>query len=563
MKSRQDSIAAVRENPKFRVLIAGAGVNGIGTFRDLALQGVDVLMVDRGDFCSGASMASSHMLHGGIRYLENAEFRLVREALAERNRLLRNAPHYAKPLPTTIPMYKLFSGVLNAPLKFLGLLDRPSERGALIIKLGLMMYDAYVRGDSPMPGHRFHTRREALAHWPELNPEIRYAATYYDGMMPTPERLCIDMVDDTEAMDARAVAINYCSLAGVEDGVPVLKDELTGETFQVQADVLVNAAGPWIDFVNKRLSRDTTFIGGTKGSHLILDNPRLRKAIGDHEFFFENDDGRIVLIFPFGDKVQVGSTDIRIEDPDAVRCTPEEEQYILDMIPKIFPDIPVDPSQIVFSFTGVRPLPYSGVGFTGQISRDHHIETVEADDEVSFPILSLVGGKWTSFRAFAEQVTDNVLGRLGMARRETTADLAIGGGRDFPVKDEDQYQWAMERTESTGLSALRLRTLLTRYGTRADDLLLFLAEGEDAPLQALPDYSRREIRWLVREEKVVHLDDLLLRRSLIAWLGQTSPGLLKELAEIAGGVMGWDEARRAEEITRTREILAERHGVKL
>src|SRR5258706_1970641 len=143
---RKSIIASLRKSPNIDVLIVGAGINGIGTFRDLALNSVNTLIIDRADFCSGASSGSSHMLHGGIRYLENGEFRLVREALRERNRLLRNAPHYAKPLPTTIPIFKWLSGLWNAPLKFLNLLDKPSERGAVVIKIGLMLYDAYVRG---------------------------------------------------------------------------------------------------------------------------------------------------------------------------------------------------------------------------------------------------------------------------------------------------------------------------------------------------------------------------------------------------------------------------------
>src|SRR5512141_723160 len=141
---RSDILSSLKQNPKVSVLVIGGGINGIGTFRDLALNGVDVLLVERADFCSGASSASSHMAHGGIRYLENGEFRLVREAVQERNRLIQNAPHLVKPLPTVIPMFKRFSGVLNAPLKFLRMLDEPSERGALVIKIGLMLYDAYT-----------------------------------------------------------------------------------------------------------------------------------------------------------------------------------------------------------------------------------------------------------------------------------------------------------------------------------------------------------------------------------------------------------------------------------
>jgi glycerol-3-phosphate dehydrogenase len=147
---RQEIISDIREHPDVSVLIIGAGINGIGTFRDLALQGIDVLLVDRGDYCSGASSASSHMVHGGIRYLENGEFRLVREAVRERNRLLQNAPHLVARLPTVIPIFKWLSGLLNAPLKFLGLSEKSAERGALVIKLGMLMYDFYTRAQESL-----------------------------------------------------------------------------------------------------------------------------------------------------------------------------------------------------------------------------------------------------------------------------------------------------------------------------------------------------------------------------------------------------------------------------
>src|SRR5512139_3725247 len=161
---RSEILSSLKENPNVSVLVIGGGISGIGAFRDLALNGVDVLLVERADFCSGASSASSHMAHGGIRYLENGEFRLVREAVQERNRLIQNAPHLVKPLPTTIPMFKYLSGILNAPLKFLGWLDKPSERGSVVIKLGLMMYDAYTSaqgGQRVVPKHKFHSRKKS------------------------------------------------------------------------------------------------------------------------------------------------------------------------------------------------------------------------------------------------------------------------------------------------------------------------------------------------------------------------------------------------------------------
>ncbi|HET7143743.1 MAG TPA: FAD-dependent oxidoreductase, partial [Anaerolineales bacterium] len=293
--NRKEVLSSLKENPKVSVLIIGAGINGIGTFRDLALNGLDVLLVDRGDFCSGASSASSHMAHGGIRYLENGEFRLVREAVRERNRMIQNAPHIVKPLPTTIPIFKYFSGLFNAPLKFLGWLDKPSERGSIIIKLGLLMYDAYTGKTRTVPRHRFISRGRSLAQWKQLNPEIVNTATYYDGLISNPERYALELVLDAEAENANARALNYVSMAGGEKDTILLRDELTGIPYEVHPKLVINAAGPWIDMTNRNLGFSTRYIGGTKGSHIVVDNPELRAAIDGNEFFFENRDGRIVL----------------------------------------------------------------------------------------------------------------------------------------------------------------------------------------------------------------------------------------------------------------------------
>jgi glycerol-3-phosphate dehydrogenase len=296
--NRNEILSSLKAKPEVSVLIVGAGINGIGTFRDLALNGVDVLLIDRADFCSGASAASSHMAHGGIRYLENGEFRLVREAVRERNRMIQNAPHIVKPLPTTVPMFKYFSGLLNAPLKFLGLLERPSERGSIIIKLGLIMYDAYTGKKRTVPRHTFFSRSESLKRWNKLNPDVANTATYYDGMISNPERLALEVLLDAEADNPNARALNYVSMVSGQKDTVILRDELSDETYEVHPQLVINAAGPWIDFANHSMGLSTRFIGGTKGSHLVLNHPELRAAIGGNEFFFENKDGRIVLIFP-------------------------------------------------------------------------------------------------------------------------------------------------------------------------------------------------------------------------------------------------------------------------
>ena len=564
LMNRQEALQAVKDKPDISVLIIGAGVNGIGTFRDLALQGVDALLVDRGDFGSGASAASSHMLHGGLRYLENGEFRLVKEALHERNRMLNNAPHYAKPLRTTIPVFRWFSGLWNAPLKFFNLLNHPTERGAIVIKLGLMLYESFVRAHQKMPSHEFRWRSAALVEYPQLNPEIVCAATYYDAWMPYPERICLEMVLDAEASHRDCHALNYVRAVAGDDESVTLQDEFTGETFIVRPKVVVNAAGAWIDFVNRHLGqRQQRFIGGTKGSHLVLDHPNLLAATCGSEIFFENDDGRVVLIFPYLGRVMVGTTDIRIENPDDAVSTEAETDYLLSMIDKVFPTIQVDRSHIVFSFAGVRPLPYSEGGMTGQISRDHSIQTIPASHSLKYPIHCLVGGKWTTFRAFAEQTTDRILGDLGQPRQTSTKNVSIGGGRGYPRSEAARENWLRRLQSTSELPLERLRQLFERYGTRAEDFADYISRANDQPLAYYPSYSQREIEFILKAEKPGRLDDLVLRRSVIAMLGDLNSDLLDELAELAAKALGWSAERKGQEIRHTLEVMRHKHRVDL
>ena len=565
--NRNEILSSLQEDPHISVLIVGGGINGIGTFRDLALNGVDVLLVERGDFCSGASAASSHMAHGGIRYLENGEFRLVREAVQERNRLIQNAPHLVRPLPTVIPIFKRFSGLLNAPLKFLKMLDRPSERGSVIIKLGLMMYDAYTSaqgGQRVVPKHQFLSRKKSLEKWAILNPEIINAAVYYDGAILQPERLGVEALLDAEAENPNARALNYVSMIGGSEDTIILRDEITDDTYDVKPKLVINAAGPWIDFTNRKLGLSSGYIGGTKGSHLVIRHEELRKTIGDHEFFFENKDGRIVLIFPLYDHVLIGTSDIPVDNPDEVRCTDEEIDYFLEMVRRVFPSVELTPEDIVFQFSGVRPLPRSGAKSAGQISRDHSIEVLSGDwTNLRFPVYSLVGGKWTSFRAFSEQVTDKALGYLGLKRQKDTRSLPIGGGRGYPRDGAEVRRQIESLSAWTGVSRERLKTLFERYGSRAEAVATFMNGGTDQILTTLPDYTRRELHFLVQHEKILHLDDFLLRRSMLAMLGRVKREMLEELADLFANFLGWNAEKRDAEVTSTLSILAEKHGVRL
>src|SRR6478752_3833711 len=362
MTASTDRFDSLRQRPYAEVLIIGGGINGLATFRDLAMQGVDVALVERADFVSGASAASSHMIHGGIRYLENGEFRLVHESVTERNSLLQTAAHYVRPLQTTIPIYSTFSGVLGAPLRFLrhgG--GSHTERGAALIKIGLVIYDAFSRGGGRVPRHEFHGRRRSLAQLPALNPAVKYTATYWDASLHDPERLALDVLRDGRAAGGdRARAANYTAAVGVKEGRVVLRDAETGAETAFAASVVLNASGPWTDLTNLALGDPTRFMGGTKGSHVVLDHPDLLAATGGRELFFENEDGRIVLIYPLKGRVLVGTTDLEHDMGDPIVCTEAEVDYFIDLIGQVLPAVPVDRAQIVYRFAGVRPLPGHG-----------------------------------------------------------------------------------------------------------------------------------------------------------------------------------------------------------
>ncbi|QEO13609.1 glycerol-3-phosphate dehydrogenase/oxidase [Agromyces intestinalis] len=560
--SLRAEVADLQARPAASVVIVGGGINGIATFRDLALQGVDVVLVERDDFVSGASSASSHMIHGGIRYLENGEFRLVHESVVERNALIRTAPHYVKPLQTTVPIFSTFSGLLSAPLRFLTHQQgKPTERGALLIKTGLTIYDAFSRDGGSVPRHRFLGRRKSLAELPKLNPAIRYTATYYDASMHDPERLALDVLHDGLASGTHARAANQVEAIGMGASGLRVRDRESGVEFDLVADVVVNASGPWTDLTNAAFGRPTRYMGGTKGSHIVLDHPELLAATGGREIFFEHDDGRIVLIYPLKGRVLVGTTDLEHDLREPAVCTEAEVDYFFELIAHVFPDIAVDRSQIVYRFAGVRPLPRHDDTQPGFVSRDYRIERSDVAERPGTTMLSLVGGKWTTFRALAEHLSDEVLGLLGRERVRSTEGLPIGGAAGYPTTPDARRVWVVSHGDEVGRE--RAEQLLERYGTRAEEYLAEVEGGPETVLMQHSEYTREEIAYLVRTERVVHLADLVQRRTSLAFAGQLTMPLLDELAGIAGEVLGWDADRRAAEVDSTARLLADRHGVVL
>ncbi|KQV81415.1 glycerol-3-phosphate dehydrogenase/oxidase [Rhizobium sp. Root1220] len=557
---REQTFDGLRQSPKVDVCVIGGGINGISVFRELALQGLNVLLVERNDYCSGASAGLSRMVHGGLRYLENGEFKLVQESLVERDRLLRNAQHYVTPLPTTVPIFDVLSGLGNGIVRFLGLTRRPSRRGAVAIKMGLSIYDFLTRKRPMMPRHEFRGRRTTLAKWPALSPDIKSSATYYDAWVSHPERLGIELLHDGLFANTEARALNYVDIRTTGPGQFVVHDTIGGSSTAIDPALIINATGGWIDITNGTLftpeTRPTSLMGGTKGSHLVIDNAALYEALADHMIYYENEDGRICILFPYLGKVLVGSTDIRVDDPETARCEADERDYILQSLAFVLPGIEIRPEEISFQFSGVRPLPASKDSFTGRIPRDHFCTVVETNDGGP-SVLCMVGGKWTTFRSFGELAADLALERLGKARSIDTAERPIGGGRRFPL---DRAAWIAETAAGRGISGARMAELFARYGTEADAMAAFVAAAPDTLLPH-PGYSARELLFLIRNEAVERLDDVLLRRTTLAITGTLSLEMTDTVLDLLVAEKGWTPEQRATERGRFLTLLRERHGV--
>ncbi|ASP34744.1 glycerol-3-phosphate dehydrogenase/oxidase [Labrenzia sp. VG12] len=556
---RQTIWDRIARDGAFDAVIVGGGINGIGVYRDLALQGLKVLLIEKNDFCSGCSAAPSRMIHGGLRYLENGEFDLVRESLRERDALLVNAPHLVHPLPTVIPITSYLSGLLNSAASFLGVSGKPANRGALPIKLGLTLYDWVTRKRRLLPKHRFDGASATRIRWPKLTNAIRCSATYHDAWISQPERLGLELLKDAVERAPDCAVLNYACLKPEGNGYCV-EDGLTGQALPVAPKIIVNATGAWLDDAIDELSGNTghdALVSGTKGSHLVLDNAELEAALGGHMVYFENSDGRVCIVFPFFGKVLAGSTDIRVASARRVRCEPEEEAYILDSLRLVFPDLAFGAEDIVFSYSGIRPLPKSDHDFTGRISRGHFTQRLEG----AVPQICMIGGKWTTFRAFAEQTTDEVLAALGHTRKTGTLELPIGGGRNFP-----QAAAILERdlVSSFGIDQKRAAYCAATYGTAAREVLAFCqARDDDTRLGATSEITEAEIAWLASSEWVVTLADIVLRRTTLAIRGQLSLELVDRLAEIVAAELGWS----VEDMARQRRTLIDEletyHGVSL
>lgn len=506
------------------VLIIGGGVNGVGLLRDLSLNGVSAVLIDTGDFSAGASGASSRMAHGGLRYLEGREFSLVRESARERNMLLHDAPHLVKPLEIVVPVTNLFAGFPKAALRFLGLSKKTGNLSLVAIEMALALYERFGAVRRALPRHSVTLKKRFFPSG--LPTTVKAVVSYYDGQIVIPENLIMEMIEAAiETPDV--AAINHVAWQYKQDGSFSVTDDVSGETRVLRPKTIVNATGSAIDKVNATLGNATQFIRGIKGAHLVLRHDALHARMARRAFYFDDGQGRMVICLPVQDVILIGTTEVETSDPADHSVSQKEIAYLLNALNSLFDDLHVTEDHIQSVTSGIRPL-QAGSGNATQAARDHALIQTEAR---GLPVWSLVGGKWTTFRSFAEMAADAILARLGKTRSTSTADRPYPGAANVD---------ATSLAGKTGLPVQRVTELLRRYGAITSEVAAFCASQPDSPLENAPGYSRREVEWLTRHRMPLTLEDMVLRRMNIVMTGRLTRAALKEIATIMAAILGHD-----------------------
>ena len=428
----------------FDVVVIGAGINGAGIARDAALRGLKVLLIDKSDLASGATSASTRLIHGGLRYLEHLEFRLVRESLQEREILMHIAPHLVRRLPITIPIYT------------------HSKRGPLTIRAGMIAYDL-LSWTKSLPRHQMLSRAETLRQLPGLNPQdLLGAAFYFDAQIEFAERLVVENVLAAQQCGAQVLTYTpVTKLVTRNDEVSTVEFVTAdGATHAVSARVVVNAAGPWIDYLLKDAAVESPkLIGGTKGSHIVA--PPFPGAPASAIYLEARSDQRPFFIIPWDGNYLIGTTDVRFEEnPDQVCSELWEIDYLLAETNLAFSDAQLRRDSILFSYSGVRPLPASGEKEEQNITRRHFIREHPRFSN----LLSIVGGKLTTYRSLAEECVDLIFQKLDQASpRGETATTLLPGAVNFE-------SFATDFMKSDVFTLAIRERLLRVYGSRAGEV---------------------------------------------------------------------------------------------
>ena len=520
----QRTFASLAEQD-FDLFVCGGGIYGAWTAYDAALRGLQVAIVDQGDWASGTSSASSKLIHGGLRYLQTHDFKLVRKALTEREMLLQAAPHRVWPLRFGIPVYQ------------------DSRFNRLQLKAGLFLYDLLGSNKQASEGHCYFSRQQFAEKYPRLDASSLVAGFTYADAQTDDVRLVLELIDG--AQQAGAVCVNYCEVlryqeAGVQVYGVVVKDRVSGEVVNVSARQVVNTTGRWMT----ELKQVRPWCRLSKGIHIVLPKVLGRDAL----LLTAKADGRVFFMIPWYGLTLVGTTDSNYSD-DLDRLTVEKDEidYLLSEANHFFPGANWTQEDILGQFAGLRVLRQSAQASPASISRDWELKTLGNGMHVS------LGGKITSAREDAASIVDSVVKQLGVNQICTTR------GKDFPWKPSETYlQWCgkqLDQARRLGIDRESADWLIKRHGAHTDRIFRLIEDQADLAQRIIPGlpFIQADLVFCAQHEMVVHLEDLLRRRIPLFILAKISLSELRELAEMASHVLGWADARTHAEVELCRQ----------
>lgn len=497
--------------PEFDLLIIGGGINGCGIARDASGRGLKVCLAEMNDIGSATSASSTKLFHGGLRYLEYFEFRLVREALIERETLLKAMPHIAWPMRFVLPFHESMRFDLSTPTSKLLSVVMPWMRGrrpAWLIRLGLFLYDN-LGGREILPGTKSIDLRSSPEGAP-LNDKFEKAFEYSDCWVED-SRLVVLNARDAEGRGASIRVRTKVTSASVQGGIWTvdLEDTMSGETSKVTARLVVNAAGPWVGNVLRGTLKSNQQDGVrlVRGSHIVT------KRLFEHDkcYFFQGVDGRITFAIPYEtDFTLIGTTDADHSDASVKpECTPEEQAYLLNFINQYLKS-PVSDDDVVWAYSGVRPLYDDGANSASAATRDY---VLKLDKSRGAPALNIFGGKITTYRRLAESALDEIGKEFVDLPKKWTAGVPMPGG-DFPVDGaQDLIDKLLQRFPY--LNDRWATRLVRAYGTEAPQALAYSKEKDDLGIDFGATLTEREVEWLIEKEYVRSAADVVWRRSKI------------------------------------------------
>jgi glycerol-3-phosphate dehydrogenase len=492
--------------PAFDLFVIGGGINGAGIARDAAGRGLSVVLAEMGDLAQATSSASTKLFHGGLRYLEYFEVGLVRKALVEREVLLRAMPHISWPLRFILPLSDDMRFEGTTPTSRLLTVFMPwlkGRRPAWLIRLGLFLYD-HLGGRQILPGTRsLDLTTDPAGRW--LKPSFARGYEYSDCWVQD-ARLVVLNARDAEARGAKILTRAKVTGARRLGDAWEVTVAMRGREKRFRARMLVNAGGPWVE----RIVRDTTHLATGAHIRLVRGSHIVTKRLFDHDraYFFQGTDGRIIFAIPYEeDFTLIGTTDQDHQgDPAEARCTEAEQDYLCAFASRYFAR-PVTRADIVWTYSGVRPLYDDGARSASAATRDY-VLTLDTDGA---PVLNVFGGKITTYRKLAEAAMARISPLLGVTRGDWTAGMPLPGG-DFPV-DGVPGLIADLSARYPFLDGFTARRLVRSYGTEAPAVLGDAEDAADLGRDFGAGLTEAEVRWLMAREYARTAEDVVWRRS--------------------------------------------------